>query len=184
MKKGVFLATSFALFSAGSIWLILSLLSLSSVQKKTFAIELTECSGRVPLCWFETQACWNISLSLYWENNKRHSQWADSNRPCRVNGLQWGTSSPSQTMMLLSTPLSEDKSLTATEVGQILRLEHGDRPPPPATQRVPDFSKHTCCFVRISDRCLSAALSVVDGVVFKCPADTWFSPTRTLDADY
>lgn len=49
---------------------------------------------------------------------------------------------------------------------------------------VPDFSKHTCCFVRISDQCLSAALSVVDGVVFKCPADTWFSPTCTLDADY
>lgn len=48
---------------------------------------------------------------------------------------------------------------------------------------VPDFSKHTCCFVRISSQCLWATLSVVDGVVFKCPADTWFSPTCTLHAD-
>lgn len=43
---------------------------------------------------------------------------------------------------------------------------------------------HTGCLVTSGDQCLSAAPNVVDGVVLKCPADTRFSPTRTLDADY
>lgn len=37
--------------------------------------------------------------------------------------------------------------------------------------------------VSIGRRCLSAASSVVDGVVLKCPADARSSPTRSLDAE-
>lgn len=38
--------------------------------------------------------------------------------------------------------------------------------------------------VMIDARCLSPAMSVVHGVVLKCPADTSPSPSCSLDADY
>lgn len=91
-----------------------------------------------------------------------------------------------------SNQKSDNDAVVDSDIrSQIFDRNRDETNPAVGTQRtastcnsVPDFSKHTCCFVRISDQCLSDALSVVDGVVFKCPADTWFSPTRTLDADY
>lgn len=45
-------------------------------------------------------------------------------------------------MMTLLTLLSEDKSLTATEVGQNLWLEHGEALPPPANPRQTFINTH------------------------------------------
>lgn len=79
---------------------------------------------------------------------------------------------------MLLTLLSEGKSLTATEFQQNLWLEYREGLPPPATKCQTFPNIHAALIESV----FVCSIECCDGVVLKCPADTWFSHTPTLDA--